>query len=90
MKLSKRQLRNTIRKVLRESSDLDDYEKLVSSRRSQKSAPSLSQEAIGATAIEWMLNAQDEPIQNMINWICQRHAITEMELFEWMEGWMNS
>jgi len=40
MKITKQQLRNTIRKVLRESSGIDDYEKLTDRRRSLKSAPS--------------------------------------------------
>ena len=40
MKISAQQLRKTIRKVLRESSGIDDYEKLTARRRSLKSAPS--------------------------------------------------
>ena len=40
MRITTKELRKTIRKVLKESSGIDDYEKLTARRRSLKSAPS--------------------------------------------------
>lgn len=56
MRITKRQLRNTIRKVLRESNGIDDYEKLVGSRRSQMSAPSSDTQQSGSPALDHLIN----------------------------------
>ena len=72
MKLNKRQLKRIIReektKLLRESSGIDDYEKLVGSRRSQHSMGDITGKEMDSARLESIsdelmiyMDLQDEP-----------------------------